>query len=334
MYSALLVLSSVHASHNNAIANLNQSIKQFTKNLDQYYKAKAAYERAQKTELDQNNFNLPDSDFSNLPDEDLCNLPDNDEPSNVSFVSSELFDISNLPCQPNNPLKKMNKAVPPVSLSFTTSLLIRLFYRGEMFDADGYHSIPVGLMYNMLKYGKVYFEKGKNSGAQMYVAYGLLYSIKEITKKNKIVDRKEVVQARVITERTKYIDDVIFRVGLENFKKHKYDIKKTIGLKKYKNLKTNCLKLDSLLLPEEKNTLWNHVYSRKCKNKSVFIDINCRVNTVPLINMIKIYGPYFKKKLEEGYNNRQDELLVFPCPNKSFFVTTNSSITGASMVYA
>lgn len=331
---ALIGLSSLKASHVNSIDGLNAAIKRFTKNLDQYYKVQA-YERAQKAKVDQDNFNLPD-DVSNLPD-DASNLPDDfsNLPSDVSFVQSESFDISNLPCKPQSSLKKiMNKSVPPVSISLKTSLLLRLIENGERFDFNGYHGMHVGLMYNMLRYGKMSFEKDKRSSNQVYTAYGLLYSIKKITKKNKIIEEKKVTQARIITERTKYIDNVIFHIELANFKENKYNIKKAIGQKKYKNLKENCLKLDSLLLSKEKNTLWNHVFSWKCKKSSLFIDINCRVNAVPLINMIKIYGPYFKKEIEEVHNNRQDELLVFPCPNKSFFVTTNSSITGASMVYA
>lgn len=229
-----------------AVCCLTHSTKKLIKNIKTYQEHKRLQELAlkEKKNSKHDDFNLPfneNSDF-NLPFQDIsvsnngCNMP-------LDIVPAQLKKQA---C--NFQLKKICKSYPNIALSFKTSLLVRLFLnKREIFDVDGYHSMPVSLMQLMLQHGKVSFEEKKkffqhNNDVKMYRSYGLLYSMGSIKKGGKLIEQFKPIQARLLTKSNKKIDDVIFHIGFERFEKFKKSIKNDKKLIKY------CLSIDKLMV--------------------------------------------------------------------------------------
>lgn len=321
MYCLVLLGFVGKESEASSIPVLSSNIKTLTYSLTQYYEYQAL--QKEKYEQEKKAFNLPmdeDANIFNLPLNSLNEAAKNDE-MNLPFDTAP----APAPVKKNESgtLKKC-KVYPNVTLNFKTSLLVRLFWRGEV--TDNYHSVSPALINLMMQKGFVHSNYGKYGLYNSYVSYGLLYFLDSLDIKNcgaatiSCVPRK----VSVLTQNSKKFPDVIFHIGFE--KKFKENDKARLGLK-------HCMELDKYINQEQKVKLWNIVLSKNKKKQkaSLCIDINKIEQAIPLDNIKNLYGNHYTRDIY--IDGKKDTLLVFPCSN-SFFVTRDTFITGASLVEA
>ncbi|RTL06654.1 hypothetical protein EKK58_04980 [Candidatus Dependentiae bacterium] len=247
----------------------------------------------------------------------------NDEPSNLPF--DELLKRKTVKNIDQKNTKKIflikQKKYPNVSLNFKTSVL-QQFRHCE----DHYHCLSAPLIYTLISKGVQGVQNGKYGVFNKYYCYGLLHCANGIHNAG-ITSTCFPRKATVLTQSNNKRDDIIFHIGFEKLKEEQYEWSKD----KFNQLIKFIERLDTTayMNDREKVLVWNDVLAQHTpRRQSMLVDYNAVCHDIPLSCMVRPYNKHYVKKIE----NNSDAMMVFPCSNNHFFITTEKSITGAMLI--
>ncbi|HTM06376.1 MAG TPA: hypothetical protein VL201_03980 [Patescibacteria group bacterium] len=278
-------------SFSHSTASLIASLENLSKKIEQY-------QQLMRTE----------QQYTNLPADD-CNLPIQvDYDCNLPMELTE----ANF----NLPTNTYIQYIPHTKekITFNTTLLLKLFVYIPHKIFDDYHCVPAPLINLLIKHGQYRHMQYKCKDCIRYSCYGLYCTVVHNILDHSTVNqfhRKLIYTTKeaCVKKSVKKSKNYIFHIGFHNVSSKYYEdyFFKKIGKNISKKIEQKILNYHS-----KKTTL----------RPSLYINITRPQNTVSFDELNNIYDTPIVKTV-----GKNKDILIFPCPNKTFFITTNKCLT-------